>query len=179
MNTNDDGLVIVYTGAGKGKTTAALGLCLRAVGHGNKVGLIQFIKSDWPYGEMESLKQLRPEVEVMILGAGCIGIMGDDKPIEEHRQAARMALVEAQQAVLSDRFDVLILDEINIAVHLGLFEVDEVCDLIASRPKRLDLVLTGRQADPKIIALADLVTEMKEIKHPFASGRMSKKGIDH
>jgi cob(I)alamin adenosyltransferase len=172
------GLVIVYTGDGKGKTTAALGLCLRAVGHGNKIRIIQFIKSDWPYGERRGLERLAPEVELDSLGIGCIGIMGDDKPIEEHRDAAMKALQMAREVIGSDRYDIVILDEINVAVHLGLISGADILSLTANKPARLHLVLTGRYAPPEVIASADLVTEMKEIKHPFHKGEPGRKGID-
>ena len=172
------GLVIVYTGNGKGKTTAALGLCLRAVGHGNKIAIVQFIKSDWEYGELAGLKQLSPKIDVFTLGAGCIGILDDDKPIEVHRKAARATFDEAVRVVDSDLYDMVILDELSIAVHLGLIEAKDVLDLIDSKPERLDLVITGRYASDSIIERADLVTEMTEIKHPFAVGRKAKKGID-
>ena len=173
------GLIIVYTGGGKGKTTAALGLCLRAVGHGNKIALIQFIKSEWEYGELAGLKQLTPEIEVKTLGAGCIGILDDNKPIEDHRRAAQAAFAEARRAVVSDKYDMVILDEISIAMHLNLIPVDDVIALMADKPERLNLVLTGRYANDKIIELADLVTEMVEIKHPFALGCGAKRGIDY
>lgn len=175
---SENGLVIVYTGDGKGKTTAALGLCIRAVGHGNKVRIIQFIKGNWPYGELEGLKRLNPEVEISTLGTGCVGIMGDDKPIEEHHRAARQALSSAAEAIRSERYDIVVLDEVNVAVDLNLITLEDVLDLIENKPEDLDLVLTGRQADKKIIEKADLVTEMKEIKHPFRKGRLAKKGID-
>ncbi len=178
---NDDknqGLVIVYTGDGKGKTTAALGLCVRAVGHGNKIRIIQFIKSNWPYGELDGLKQLTPEVEIDVMGDGYVGIMGDDKPIEEHRETARRAFDMAREAVKSGRYDIVILDEINIVTSLKLIPVEDLLTLISEKPKELDLVLTGRSADQKIIDAADLVTEMKEIKHPFRKGKLAKKGID-
>lgn len=180
MTANDAarGLVIVYTGDGKGKTTAALGLCLRAVGHGNKIRIIQFIKSDWPYGERRGLERLAPEVELDSLGIGCIGILGDDKPLEEHRSAAMKALQTAREAIASDRYDIVILDEINVAGHLGLIAAADMLSLIAAKPPRLHLVLTGRFAPPELIAAADLVTEMKEIKHPFHKGEPGRKGID-
>lgn len=177
--SEDDGLVIVYTGDGKGKTTAALGLCVRAVGHGNKIRIIQFIKSDWEYGEIEGIARLGPEVEITPMGAGCIGILGDNKPLEEHRQAARRAFELAREVIESGEFDIVILDEINIAVHFGLIDVKEVIEAIEHRPRHLDVVLTGRYAKSELVDLADLVTEMHEVKHPFRQGRLSKKGIDY
>lgn len=181
MNSDsaDKGLVIVYTGNGKGKTTSALGICLRAVGHGRRVAIIQFIKSDWEYGEIQALKMLSPEVRLDRLGAGCIGIMGDEKPIEEHKKAARHALKVSQEAVSSGLYDIVILDEINIAVDKELITVASLLSLIESKPQNIDLVLTGRYADRAIIDAADLVTEMKEIKHPFRKGIPARKGIDY
>jgi cob(I)alamin adenosyltransferase len=175
---DERGLVIVYTGDGKGKTTAALGLCLRAVGHGNKIRIIQFIKSDWPYGERRGLERLAPEVQLDSLGAGCIGIMGDDKPIEEHRRAAQAALQAAREVIGSGACEIVILDEITVAVHLGLISTVDVLALVSGKPDRLHLVLTGRNAPPELIDVADLVTEMKEVKHPFRKGCLGRKGID-
>jgi cob(I)alamin adenosyltransferase len=173
------GLVIVYTGNGKGKTTAALGLCLRAVGWGNKIRIIQFIKSDWEYGELKGIARLAPDIEIDVMGAGCIGILGDDKPLEEHRLAAQRALAKAQEIIAAGKFDIVVLDEINIATHMELIAVDDVLQLIAGRPYGMHLVLTGRYADPRVIDVADLVTEMKEIKHPFQKGQLSRRGIDY
>lgn len=178
-DSGDKGLVIVYTGNGKGKTTSALGICLRAVGHGRKVAIIQFIKSDWEYGEIEALKMLSPRVRIDRLGAGCIGIMGDDKPIEEHKKAAQHALQVSLEAVSSGLYDIVILDEINIALHKELITIGSLLSLIKGKPFNVDLVLTGRYADPAIIDAADLVTEMKEIKHPFQKGIPARKGIDY
>ncbi|MDD4051743.1 MAG: cob(I)yrinic acid a,c-diamide adenosyltransferase [candidate division Zixibacteria bacterium] len=175
---SEPGLVIVYTGDGKGKTTAALGLCLRAVGHGYNVRIIQFIKSDWPYGERRGLERLAPEVQLDSLGAGCIGIMGDDKPIEEHRAAAQAALKAAEVAISSGKHDIVILDEITIAIHLDLISANDVLALIANKPGPVNVVLTGRYAPAEIIDAADLVTEMKEIKHPFREGKLGREGID-
>lgn len=176
---NDRGLVIVYTGDGKGKTTAALGLALRAAGHGNKTLIIQFLKSDWEYGERKAIERLAPEVSITPMGIGCIGILGDDRPIEEHRQAAQEAFAAARAAVLAGKHEIVILDEINIAIHYHLIAVDEVLALIAARPKPVTLVFTGRWAEDRIIEAADLVTEMKEIKHPYRKGMISRKGIDY
>lgn len=175
----DSGMVIVYTGHGKGKTSAALGLILRAVGHGFRVLMIQFLKGGWDYGELKSIERLSPEAEIRPLGVGCVGILDDTKPIEEHRQAAGDALSEVRQAVASGAYDIIILDEINIAVHLELIALEDVLQIIRKRPEKLTLVLTGRFADEQVIEAADLVTEMKEIKHPFQKGRLSQKGLDY
>ena len=174
----EDGLVIVYTGGGKGKTTAALGMALRAVGYGHQVCMIQFIKGSWHYGEMDSSKRLVPEFELVAAGKGFVGILDDTSPIEEHEKYAQEAIQTCKEKILSEKYDLIILDEINYAVDLGLINIESVMELIKIKPKKLDLVLTGNHAKDEIIELADLVTEMKEIKHPFKSGIKAKKGID-
>ena len=174
----EDGLVIVYTGGGKGKTTAALGMALRAVGYGHKVCMIQFIKGSWHYGEMDSSKKLAPEFELVAIGKGFVGILDDTSPKEDHEKYAEEAIKICKDKILSETYDLIILDEINYAVNLGLINIKSVMDLIKLKPKKLDLVLTGNHAKEEILKLADLVTEMKEIKHPFQSGIKAKKGID-
>jgi cob(I)alamin adenosyltransferase len=173
-----DGLVIVYTGGGKGKTTAALGMALRAIGYDHKVCMIQFIKGSWHYGEMDSSKKLAPGFELVAVGKGFVGILDDNSPKEDHEKYAEEAMKICKEKILSDRYDLVILDEINYAVNLGLINSSSVIDLIKIKPERLDLVLTGNHAKVEIIELADLVTEMKEVKHPFRSGIKAKKGID-
>ena len=172
------GLVIVYTGGGKGKTSAALGLVLRAVGYNHKVCMVQFVKGSWHYGELDSAKRLAPEFELVTAGKGFVGILDDKSPREEHVKAANDTLAISKEKIMSGKFDVVILDEINYAVQLELLKIDDVIDLIKSKPAELDLVLTGNHAAKEVIEIADLVTEMKEIKHPFKSGIKAKKGID-
>jgi cob(I)alamin adenosyltransferase len=172
------GLVIVYTGGGKGKTSAALGLVLRAVGYNHKVCMVQFVKGSWHYGELDSAKRLAPEFEMITAGKGFVGILDDKSPREEHVKAANDTLMISREKILSGKYNVVILDEINYAVQLELLKLDDVIDLIKSKPTELDLVLTGNHAAKEVIELADLVTEMKEIKHPFKSGLKAKKGID-
>ena len=172
------GLVIVYTGGGKGKTSAALGLVLRAVGYNHKVCMVQFVKGSWHYGELDSAKRLAPEFELITAGKGFVGILDDKSPREEHVKAANDTLAISKEKIMSGKFDVVILDEINYAIQLELLKLDDVIDLIKSKPAELDLVLTGNHASEEVIELADLVTEMKEIKHPFKSGIKAKKGID-
>ena len=173
-----DGLVIVYTGNGKGKTTAALGMALRAIGYNHKICMIQFIKGSWPYGEMESAKRLKPELEWVVSGKGFVGIIDDKSPREDHEKIAKEAIQISKKKIQSAKYDMIILDEVNYAVNLGLVNIKDVLDLINSKPANLNLVLTGNHAKNEIIELADLVTEMKEIKHPFKSGIKAKKGID-
>ncbi|MGH9923207.1 MAG: cob(I)yrinic acid a,c-diamide adenosyltransferase [Nitrososphaerales archaeon] len=175
---DDSGLVIVYTGKGKGKTTAALGIVLRAVGHGFKVAMVQFIKGSWYYGELTSSARLKPDFELIAAGKGFVGIIDDAKPIEDHVRAAKEALQISREKITSGKYDIVILDEINYAVNLKLVTAEDVLELIKIRPENTTLVLTGNHASEKVIEVADLVTEMKEIKHPYQQGRKAKRGID-
>ena len=172
----DKGLVQVYTGEGKGKTSAAFGLALRAVGRGLRVFVIQFIKGGFDYGELYAVKHL-PNLELRAFGQGkfITQVPANEKDVE----LAKEALTLAKRVMQSDEWDVLILDEINVAIHLGLLSVQEVVDLIKAKPTRVELVMTGRYAPKEIVELADLVTEMKEIKHPFAKGANPRKGIEY
>ena len=174
----EDGFVIVYTGKGKGKTTAALGMALRAVGYNHKICMIQFIKGSWHYGEMTSSKRLEPEFELTAIGKGFVGIMDDKSPIEDHKEIANEALRIEKEKIRSEKYDIIILDEINYAINLNLVKLEDVLDLIKIKQSRLNLVLTGNYARDEIIQVADLVTEMREIKHPFKAGIRAKKGID-
>ena len=178
------GLLIVYTGHGKGKTSAALGAALRGLGHGWKVLIIQFFKGDWPvvFGEVEFAKRLAPQLEVMQLGKGFVKHMGDKKPFEEHLAAARQALSTAKERITSGRYDLIVLDELVYAIDYAgvqLVSLDEVLALIDARPPNLHLILTGRNAPQALIDRADLVTEMREIKHPWQQKIPAQVGIDY
>jgi len=174
----EKGLTIVYTGKGKGKTTAALGIALRATGYKKKICMIQFIKGSWHYGEMESSKRLEPEFEMVAIGKGFVGIIDDKSPKEDHQKIAKEAIRISNEKMQSGKYDIVILDEINYAVNLNLISLDDVLNLIKSKPENVDLVLTGNYAKEEVIEVADLVTEMKEIKHPFQKGIKAKEGID-
>ena len=172
-------MVIVFTGDGKGKTTSALGMALRAAGHQKKVLIIQFIKNYRNYGELKFVKKFPlANIEIKTFGEGYVGIRGDKKPREVHSDAAKKALEYAEKSMKSRRYSMLILDEINVALDLKLLKADDVVDLIQSKPKNLHIVLTGRGAPKKIIQAADLVTEMKEIRHPYRKGILAQKGIE-
>ena len=175
---NKNGLTIVYTGKGKGKTTAALGIALRATGYKKKICMIQFIKGSWHYGEMESSKRLEPEFEMVAIGKGFVGIIDDKSPKEDHQKIAKEAIRISNEKIQSGKYDIVILDEVNYAVNLNLISLDDVLNLIKSKPENVDLVLTGNYAKEEVIEIADLVTEMKEIKHPFQKGIKAKEGID-
>lgn len=177
------GLIIVYTGNGKGKTSAALGAAMRSLGHGWKVLMIQFFKGDWPvvYGELEMAQRLYPQFEVLQLGKGFVKIMGDKKPFEEHVEAAQAALTLTRERMLSGQYDLIILDEINYALgymDFKLIDLEGVLELLKEKPPHVHLILTGRNALPEIIERADLVTEMKEVKHPMKRGIPAQQGID-
>ncbi len=178
------GLVIVYTGDGKGKTSAALGAAMRCLGHGWRVLVIQFFKGDWPvvYGELELAKRLYPQFEVLQLGKGFVKIMGDKKPFEEHVQAAEAALKLTRERMLSGNYDLIILDESIYALGYMDFKLIDLKDLLAllkEKPPQTHIILTGRNAPPELIETADLVTEMREIKHPMKKGIPAQQGIDY
>jgi cob(I)alamin adenosyltransferase len=174
----DDGIVVIFTGKGKGKTTAALGIVLRSVGHGQRVAMIQFIKGEWYYGELTSSRRLEPEFDMIVSGKGFVGILDDDHSLEEHETAARKAVSIAKEKVCSGEYDVVILDEINYALKLNLIVIEDALDLIKCKAKRTSVILTGNYAPPRLIEMADMVTEMREIKHPFRNGVKARKGID-
>jgi cob(I)alamin adenosyltransferase len=172
----EKGLVQVYTGDGKGKTSAAFGLALRAIGRGLKVYIVQFIKGGFDYGEIHGVEQL-PCLELRAFGSG--RFIMEEPPKKEDVDLARRALKMAESIVRNGEYDVVILDEINVAMSLKLIPVADVVNLAACRPEHVELILTGRQAPSEIIAMADLVTEMKEIKHPFKKGVPPRRGIEY
>ena len=143
-----------------------------------KTCMIQFIKGSWHYGEMDSSKRLEPEFEMVAVGKGFVGIMDDKSPKEDHEKIAKEAIRISNEKIQSGNYDIVILDEINYAVNLNLISVDDVLNIIRSKPKEVDLILTGNYAKEEVIAISDLVTEMREIKHPFQKGIKAKKGID-
>jgi len=174
------GLVVVLTGHGKGKTTAALGIALRAAGYRMKVCIVGFIKGDaCASGEREGIKRLAPDVELHLSGKGFCGMRGDRYPFEEHRAKAQEALRLARDKMLSGQFDVLVLDEITNAIQLGLVDLSQVLDLLDEKPPAVHIVLTGRDAPTDLIERADTVTEMREIKHAYRQGVGPRKGIDY
>jgi len=168
------GYVQLYTGNGKGKTTAALGLALRAAGAGRSVFIAQFIKGQ-EYSEIKALKRFGDLIQLQQYGTGCFIYQ---KPTEEDTAAARRGLMELKGIVASGQHDIVILDEANIAVYYGLFSADELLELIAMKHGRVELIITGRYADEKIVARADLVTEMREIKHYYTKGIQARDGIE-
>lgn len=171
------GLLMVFTGEGKGKTTAALGMALRAWGQGMKVLVLQFIKGRWEYGELKAAGRLGPDFVIRQLGDGFTrGATG--QALEKHRQSAREALQVARNGLKAGYYGMVILDEILYAIKFGLVSLEEVLALISEKPEELHLVLTGRGAPPDIIERADLVTEARVVKHHFAGGIPAQKGIE-
>ena len=169
-------MVQVYTGNGKGKTTAALGLAMRAIGQGLKVHMIQFMKGNIEYGELKTARRLAPDFAITQMGRETF--VDRESPDEIDRQWARKGMQLAQQFLKDETLDVLILDEINVAIDFKLVSKTEVLSLIHSKPKGLELVLTGRYAPVEIVKEADLVTEMLEIKHYYHQGIESRRGFE-
>ena len=174
------GLVVVFTGDGKGKTTAAMGLALRAVGNGMRVRVIQFIKGTWKTGEVAAIEPLRPRFEIARAGRGfTIESLRDPRiPMEDHVAAAQQGLEEAREAIASPDLDVLVLDEIFGSITAKLVTLEQVLGLITAKSPDLHLVLTGRGAPEEIVARADLVTEMRLVKHPYRQGIAAQRGIE-
>ncbi|MGM0365220.1 MAG: cob(I)yrinic acid a,c-diamide adenosyltransferase [Actinomycetota bacterium] len=173
------GLVLVNTGDGKGKTTAAFGLALRAAGHNLRVLILQFIKGPWVSGEVKACRSI-PHIVIKQLGSGFIKFKDgrpdiDQKLIEE----AEKAIAYAKEEIGAGKYDLIILDEINNMVDYGLVDADKLVDIIEKKPKDLILVLTGRNVDSRVAAAADTVTEMREVKHAFGSGIKAIKGIEY
>jgi len=169
------GCVQVYTGNGKGKTTAALGLCLRAVGRGLKVCFFQFIKGGGPYGEQLVAEKLAPLFTIIQTGQpGWV----NTSDISADRAAAQEAVQQAREIITSGHYDLLVLDELNGALGFGLVDLDQVLELIALRPAEMELVITGRNVHPQVVEAADLVTEMREIKHYYQAGVPARTGIE-
>jgi cob(I)alamin adenosyltransferase len=178
------GLIVLYTGDGKGKTSAALGAVLRALGHGWRVLVIQFFKGDWPvvFGEVELGKRLAPQLEVLQLGKGFVKHMGDQKPFDEHVAAAQQALRVAKEKITSGAYDLIVLDELIYAIDYAgvqLVTLEDVLGLLEAKPPALHLILTGRNAPQALIDRADLVTQMHEIKHPWQQKIPAQVGLDY
>ncbi|MBX4211752.1 MAG: cob(I)yrinic acid a,c-diamide adenosyltransferase [Candidatus Yanofskybacteria bacterium] len=171
-------MLIVITGNGKGKTTSALGQALRSVGDGKKVLMIQFIKGPWRSGEDDSHKLLAPNFKIIKTGLGFVGIQGDSLPREDHINAAKQGLELAKKEMESGHWHMLILDEVHNAIGLGLLSVNDVMNLVQNLPQGMDLILTGRDACQEFIDKADIVSEVKEIKHIFNQGTSGKKGVE-
>jgi cob(I)alamin adenosyltransferase len=168
------GLVQIYTGCGKGKTTAALGLALRAVGAGLKVYMLQFIKGK-SYSELKALKSIK-NIKIDQCGRGCFI---KKKPSGIDISCARRGLIRAEKAIMSGDYDVVILDEANIALSIGLIDIKDTLNIIKAKPRNVELVLTGRRCPRSLLKRAHLVTDMREVKHPYQKGVKARRGIEY
>ena len=173
---NRKGLVQIFTGNGKGKTTAAMGTIIRAAGHGLRVSLVSFMKGDYPYGEYNTLAKI-PGVEIFSFGFRHLIDPSNVKP--EEKEQAVMALAKAREVICSGKYDLVVLDEVNVALGYNLIEVDDVIRLIKDKPSAVEVILTGRYVNDRLIELADLVTEMVKVKHPFDKGIKARRGIEY
>jgi cob(I)alamin adenosyltransferase len=173
--TIERGLIVVHTGKGKGKTTAAMGLAMRAIGHGMKVGIVQFVKGVWETGEREVLAQFP---ELCVMKAMGEGFTWDTQDLARDRAAARRAWETAKQMIADSAFRMVILDELNIVLRYDYLPLDEVIATLTGKPEALHVVVTGRNAKPELMEIADLVTEMGEVKHPFRSGVKAQAGVE-
>ncbi|BAF59505.1 ATP:corrinoid adenosyltransferase [Pelotomaculum thermopropionicum SI] len=172
-----NGMVHVYTGNGKGKTTAAVGLALRAIGHGRRVFMLQFMKGSKNYGEIIAAEKYLPSFT--IVQSGLETFVDRENPSPEDIRLAIEGLETAREVIFENRYDLVILDEINVALDFGLIPLEEVIELIKNRPPEMELVLTGRYAPKEIIELGDVVSEVCLISHPYYHGVEARKGIDY
>jgi cob(I)alamin adenosyltransferase len=173
------GLVIVNTGPGKGKTTAALGTALRAVGQGMKVLMVQFIKGSWHYGELDAAGMLGDErFKILPMGRGFVKV-GAEKPDPEDVRLVNEAWQFSRENILSGRYDLVILDEINYAISYRMLDAQTVVETLKQKPAMVHVILTGRNAHPALVEMADMVTEMREIKHPYQKGILAQRGIEY
>jgi cob(I)alamin adenosyltransferase len=173
-----EGIVVFYTGKGKGKTTAALGLAMRAVGAGLRVLVVQLIKGTWRYGELESAKRLAPALQLRAMGKGFVGIMGDRLPREEHVAAALEAVDHVRRELASGRWDMVVVDEVFTAHSLQLIGEGELEALLDARPPGVHMVMTGRGAPTRLFPRANIITEMRKVKHAYDEGLRGIPGIE-
>ena len=172
------GLIIVNTGPGKGKTTAAMGTALRAVGNGLKVLMLQFLKGSWHYGELDAVKAFGDNWVIKQMGRGFVKVGGAETDPEDIRLVEE-AWAEAEQAILSGTWDLVILDEINYAISYKMLDPEKVVAALKKKPEMVHVILTGRNAHPSIVEIADTVTEMKEVKHAYTKGIEAQRGIEY
>jgi cob(I)alamin adenosyltransferase len=172
------GLIIVNTGPGKGKTTAAMGTALRAVGNGMKVLMLQFLKGSWHYGELDAVKAFGDNFIMKQMGRGFVKVGGAETDPEDIKMVEQ-AWAEADAAIMSGKWDLVVLDEINYAISYGMLDPNKVAETLKRKPELVHVILTGRNAHPTIIELADTVTEMKQVKHAYEKGVLAQRGIEY
>jgi cob(I)alamin adenosyltransferase len=171
------GLILINTGSGKGKTTAALGTALRAVGNGMRVLMLQFLKGSWHYGELDAVAPFGQNFVLRQMGRGFVKVGGADTDPEDIR-LVEAAWAEAREAILSGEWDLVVLDEINYAIGYGMLSPESVAETLRARPAMVNVILTGRNAHPLLVELADTVTEMREVKHAYQKGILAQRGIE-
>ncbi len=172
------GLIIVNTGPGKGKTTAAMGTALRAVGQGMRVLMLQFLKGSWHYGELDAVQAFGEKFVMKQMGRGFVKV-GAEKPDPEDVRMVEETWNQSAEAILSGQWDVVILDEINYAISYGMLDPGKVAETLRKKPEMVHVILTGRNAHPTIVDLADTVTEMRQVKHAYEKGVMAQRGIEY
>jgi cob(I)alamin adenosyltransferase len=172
------GLIIVNTGPGKGKTTAAMGTALRAVGQGMRVLMLQFLKGSWHYGELDAVKIFGDRFVMKQMGRGFVKV-GTEKPDPEDVRMVEAAWSEAEQAIHSGQWELVILDEVNYAISYGMLDPAKVVACLKKKPEMVHVILTGRNAHPTIVDIADTVTEMRQVKHAYEKGVMAQRGIEY
>lgn len=172
------GLIMVNTGPGKGKTTAAMGTALRAVGNGMRVLMLQFLKGSWHYGELDAAKAFGDKFLMKQMGRGFVKV-GAEKPDSEDVRMVEQAWEESAKAIQSGDWDLVILDEINYAISYGMLDPAKVVETLRNKPEMVHVILTGRSAHPTIVELADTVTEMRQVKHAYEKGVMAQRGIEY
>ena len=172
------GLVLINTGPGKGKTTAAMGTALRAVGNGMRVLMLQFLKGSWHYGELDAVKAFGDSFVLKQMGRGFVKIGGAETDPEDVR-LVEAAWDEAREAILSGDWDLVVLDEINYAIGYGMLDPAKVAETLKARPEMVHVILTGRNAHPSLVEIADTVTEMRQVKHAYEGGVLAQRGIEY
>ena len=172
------GLIIVNTGPGKGKTTAAMGTALRAVGQGMRVLMLQFLKGSWHYGELDAVKAFGDKFIMKQMGRGFVKV-GAEKPDPEDVRMVEDAWTEAAHAIQSGEWDLVVLDEINYAITYGMLDPAKVVATLTSKPEQVHVILTGRNAHSAVVDIADTVTEMRQVKHAYEKGVMAQRGIEY
>ena len=178
MTDSRRGLILINTGPGKGKTTAAMGTALRAVGNGMRVLMLQFLKGSWHYGELDAVKAFGDNFVMKQMGRGFVKVGGAETDPEDIR-LVEAAWSDAREAIYSGEWDMVVLDEINYAISYGMLDVEAVAETLKGKPEMLHLILTGRSAHPLLVELADTVTEMREVKHAYQHGVLAQRGIEY
>ena len=178
MTDSRQGLILINTGPGKGKTTAAMGTALRAVGNGMRVLMLQFLKGSWHYGELDAVQAFGANFILKPMGRGFVKVGGAEIDPEDMR-LVQVAWAEALQAIYSGDWDMVVLDEINYAIGYGMLDPVVVAEALRGRPEMVHVILTGRNAHPLLVELADTVTEMREVKHAYQKGILAQRGIEY